>query len=313
MTSKRTTIVAAAILLACMSGAAVVLQRVDRLRSGASVKEALYITSPAALRRMSLGYTGLLADIYWTRAVQYFGRKHFAGAMQYQLLYPLLDITTELDPHLLAAYEFGSVFLAQPPPDGAGMPDQAVQLVEKGIRENPDYWRLYYQLGFIHFVERKDYVAAAKAFEDGSKVPGAHPFMKLLAARMAQRGGDLETAQFLWSKTYEETKDPMIRESAVAHLRALKVDDDIIHLQDIVAKYRDKTGHWPESFADLAAAGYLTGTPVDPLGNPYKLMPDGRIEVRDPSRLPFIDHGLPPGYQAPARIKLESNQEQRQP
>src|SRR5690349_13616757 len=120
MTSKRTTIVAAAILLACMSGAAAVLQRVDRLRSGASVKEALYITSPAALRRMSLGYTGLVADIYWTRAVQYFGRKHFAGAMQYQLLYPLLDITTELDPHLLAAYEFGSVFLAQPPPDGAG-------------------------------------------------------------------------------------------------------------------------------------------------------------------------------------------------
>ena len=306
-TSKSTTIIAAALLLACMLGAGLALRRVDRLRTGASLKESLYIASPSALRRMSLGYTGLLADVYWTRAVQYFGRKHFVGSREYELLYPLLNITTELDPQLIEAYEFGSVFLAQQPPDGAGMPDQAVQLVEKGIRENPDYWRLYYQLGFIHFVERKDYHAAAQAFDDGSKVPGAHPFMKLLAARMAQRGGDLETAQFLWSKTYEETKDKQIRANAAAHLRALKSDDDIIHLEAIVRHYQEKTGHWPASFADLAAAGYLAGIPLDPLGNPYKLMADGRIEVRDPDRLPFIERGRPPGYQAAARVKLESD------
>jgi len=184
-----------------------------------------------------------------------------------------------------------------------------VQLVEKGIRENPDYWRLYYELGFIQFVERKDYRAAAQAFDAGSKVPGAHPFMKLLAARMAERGGDLQTAQFLWSKTYEETKDKQIRENAAAHLRALKVDEDIIHLQEIIRQYRNRTGHAPASFADLAAAGYLSGIPVDPFGNPYKLMADARIEVRDPDRLPFIEHGLPPGYQAPARMKLESKQQ----
>ena len=29
---------------------------------------------------MSLGYDGLLADIYWTRAVQYFGSKHHEGS-----------------------------------------------------------------------------------------------------------------------------------------------------------------------------------------------------------------------------------------
>ena len=29
--------------------------------------------SPKAVKRLSLGYDGLLADIYWTRAVQYFG------------------------------------------------------------------------------------------------------------------------------------------------------------------------------------------------------------------------------------------------
>jgi tetratricopeptide (TPR) repeat protein len=304
--SKRTTIVASSLLLSCMLGAALVLQRVDRLRTAASLEEILYINSPSALRRMSLGYTGLLADVYWTRAVQYFGRKHYVGSMHYDLLYPLLNITTELDPHLTAAYEFGAIFLAQRPPDGAGMPDEAVKLVEKGIRANPDNWRLYYDLGFIHFVERKDYVSAARAFEAGSRVPGAHPWMKLLAARMAERGGDLDTARFLWSKTYENTEDQQIRASAAAHLRALQVDDDIIHLRAIVDQYRDKTGRWPASLADLVAAGYLPGIPADPLGNPYKLMENGRIEVREPDRLPFISQGLPPGYRAPVRPNLES-------
>ena len=70
------------------------------------LEEVLYISSPKALKKMSLGYDGLLADIYWTRAVQYFGGKHHEGAHHFNLLAPLLEITTTLDPHLLVAYEY---------------------------------------------------------------------------------------------------------------------------------------------------------------------------------------------------------------
>ena len=66
--------------LAC---AILLLRRIDRLRAGATLEEVLYIPSPKALKRMSLGYTGLTADIYWTRAVQYFGGKHRARAREY--------------------------------------------------------------------------------------------------------------------------------------------------------------------------------------------------------------------------------------
>ncbi|HZU44285.1 MAG TPA: hypothetical protein VE994_16530 [Terriglobales bacterium] len=305
--NRRTLIIAASALLMSMAAAATVLRRIDRLRTGAPVQEVLYINSSSALRRMSLGYTGLLADIYWTRAVQYFGRKHHEYSMEYKLLYPFLNITTDLDPQLTVAYEFGSIFLAQKPPEGAGMPDEAVKLVEKGIQHNPNYWRLYYELGFIHYTERKDYEAAARAFEAGSKVPGAHPWMKLLAARMAERGGDIETARFLWTKTYETTQDKDIRANAAAHIRALRVDDDIVHLNEIVSQFHEKTGRWPDSLAELSSAGYLPGIPVDPLGNPYKLVENGRIEVSEPDRLPFIQQGLPHGYKAPVRPKLESN------
>ena len=50
---------------------------------------------------------------------------------------------------------------------------------------------------------------------------------------------------------------------------------------------------------DLERAGFIHGTPADPKGRPYKLMPDGRIEVQDPESIYFITKGLPPGAAPP--------------
>ncbi|MDP9264104.1 MAG: hypothetical protein M3O85_07280, partial [Acidobacteriota bacterium] len=228
---KRITVVFSVLLAVSLGGSMLMLRRVDALRTGATLEEVLYVTSPQTVKRMSLGYDGLMADIYWTRVVQYFGRHHQARSRRYDLLPPLLDITTTLDPHLIVAYEFGSFFLAQQPPEGAGRPDLAVAFVERGIRANPTEWRLYYHLGFIHYLERKDYKAAAEAFQRGSEVPNAHPWLRTMAAAMAQFGGDTRTARFLWQKILESTDDKMIRANAVRRLRALEVDDVVPALE----------------------------------------------------------------------------------
>ncbi len=290
---KTVTVVSAIVLAASLGLAAATTRKLDSLGAGAAVQEVLFIPSPTVLKRMSLGYTGLLADVYWTRVVQYFGGHHHELAMQYKLLDPLLQITTELDPHLIVAYEFGSIFLAQQPPEGAGDPDAAVRLVERGIAANPDAWRLYYHLGFIHYMERHDYRAAADAFERGSKVPGAHPWMKIMAATMAQSGGDGQTARFLWTKIYESSEDPLIRDNAIKRLRALKVDEDVAYLERLVSGYRTRTGRLPGSWGALISDGELRGVPLDPLGRPYRLLADGRVEVQSATELPFIHEGLP--------------------
>src|SRR6266849_9840927 len=163
MSSSRWVTVIFSVFLAISLIASVLLQRgVDQLRTGATLEEVLYISSPQALKRMSLGYEGLLADMYWTRAVQYFGGKHHEGAQRYELLAPLLEITTTLDPNLIVAYEYGSNFLSPQPPNGAGMPGRAIALDEYGIRNNPNEWRLYYQEGFVYYMELKDYAGAAE-------------------------------------------------------------------------------------------------------------------------------------------------------
>src|SRR6266849_5409532 len=305
MSSSRWVTVIFSVFLAISLIASVLLQRgVDQLRTGATLEEVLYISSPQALKRLSLGYDGLLADIYWTRAVQYYGNKHHDGARRFDLLAPLLEITTALDPQLLVAYEYGANFLAPKPPNGAGMHERAIALEEFGIRNNPNAWQLYYNAGFIHYMELKDYAGAAKAFARGAQVPNAHPFLAILAGKMAEHAGDRQMAGMMWSTTYQTTKDRNVRANAATHLRALQVDEAVTNLEALTARYQQQTGRYPSSFAELQAAGMLQSTPVDPLGHTYKLMPDGRVEVRVPDDLPFIQKGTPPGYVAPVAPKF---------
>ncbi len=294
--SRKVTAVAGSLLIFSLAVSVLLLRRLDQVRTQATLEEVLYFNSPKVVKQLSLGYDGLLADIYWTRAVQYFGNHHATKATDYKLLAPLLEITTTLDPKLMVAYEFGASFLGPRPPEGAGLPDKAIALLEGGIRNNPDDWRLYYDLGFIYYIDLKDYARAAEAFERGTKVPRAHPFLRVMAAQMAQHAGEIQTARMLWQATYATTKDDMIRQNAVAHLRALEVDEGVTKLEKIVSAYAGKTGRPPSSFSQLVDAGMLKGVPLDPDGKAYKLMADGRIELRNPEDFSFAEKGLPPGY-----------------
>jgi hypothetical protein len=298
--------IAGALLVVSLAMAAFTAQKLDEMRPNPAVEEALYLQSPKVLKFMSLGYTGLAASIYWTRAVQYFGEKNFRQAKRFDLLPKLLDITVALDPHLIPAYSFGSIFLAQQPPQGAGMPDKAAAFVEQGIRDNPSDWRLYYNLGFIHFLERHDYKAAADAFERGSKVPGASPAMKTMAASMEQRAGDTQTARLLWTNIYESWDDPIVRKNALTRLLALRVDDDVAQLERVVGMFQQRNGRLPQSWQDLISAGILRGVPVDPAREPYRLTPGGRVLVRNPQKFPFIQRGLPEGQTSSEIITPET-------
>jgi hypothetical protein len=302
--SQRVTVVFSLLLTVSLAGSVLLLRRLDRMRSSATLEEVLYISSPKALKRLSLGYDGLLADIYWTRAVQYFGTKHHEGARRFDLLAPLLEITTTLDPRLLVAYEYGANFLAPKPPSGAGMPERAVELEEFGIRHNPDEWRLYYNEGFIRYMELQDYKGAADAFARGSRVSNAHPFLAVLAGKMAEHAGDRQMARMMWSTSYTTTKDSNVRANAAAHLRALQVDEDVTNLEALTRRYKEQTGRFPSAFSDLEASGLPGGTPRDPLGHSYKLTPDGRVEVRTPDDFPFIQKGTPPNYVPPEAPKF---------
>src|ERR1700732_1361716 len=184
-------------------------KHIDASQSRAQVEDdQMVLRSGKLVRAMSLEYAPLMADIYWTRVVQYYGDKHARHDPNFELLWPLLDLTTTLDPNLLVAYRFGSTFLSEPSPRGAGHPELGIALLERGIQANPDYWRFYEDLGFIYYFELKDYQKASEAFLEGSKNPAALVWMKVLAAKVLEQGDTPETSSFLWSEIYQSTTDP---------------------------------------------------------------------------------------------------------
>ena len=306
MTSqKRTTIVAVACLVVSMAASILLLHHIDEIRPRASIEDTLYINSPKAIKRASLGFDGLMACIYWTRAVQYFGSRHALHEHTYNELAPLLEITTTLDPHLIPAYQFGASFLAPTPPNGAGEPGRAVELMQYGIRNNPNNWQLYYDLGFVYYTELKDFKKAAEVFELGSRVPHAHAFLKILAAQMAEHAEDYATARMLWMATYESSTQTNIRQNALEHLRSIKVDEEVTNLQNAVTRFEQQSGRAPATLWELAAAEHLPGIPVDPDGYPYELGVDGQVLVAHPDDFPFITKGVPPDYK-PGLAKFHS-------
>jgi tetratricopeptide (TPR) repeat protein len=244
-------------------------RRITEKKDSIAQQQELLLRSGKLLKRLSLGYDSLLADIYWTRTVQYNGGVIARGVNDFGLLAPLLDVTTDLDPRLDVAYRYGAIFLSEKVPAGAGRPDQAIALVRKGIAANPTNWRLYYDLGFVYYWYLRDYQQAAQTFWEGSKVPGAMPWMSAMAAHIAGSGGSRETSRFMWGQIYESSQDITIRANALAHLQALRTLDDLDALTNFAEIYKKRTGHAPTSMQDLVNAHIILGIPQDPGGYPY--------------------------------------------
>ncbi|HKN76690.1 MAG TPA: hypothetical protein VJW94_16035 [Candidatus Acidoferrum sp.] len=242
-------------------------------------RDELVLRSGKLLKVLSLEYTPLMADIYWTRVVQYYGDKRTRHESNFELLWPLLDVTTTLDPNLVVSYRFGSTFLSEPSPRGAGRPELGIELLKRGIKANPGYWRFYEDLGFIYYFELKDHARASAAFAEGSKNPEAQIWMKIMAAKIAAEGESLSTSIFLWNEVYQTTKDPQVKENALTHLQLLGAEQDCKQLDVLADEFQKRTGRRPSRVVELVQAGLLPRLPADPMGYPYVFGPDGKAAL----------------------------------
>lgn len=268
------------LLVAGFAGVWQLQRRIDAQQNATRVEmDEPALRSPNLIKRMSLEYAPLAAAIYWTRAVQYYGEKHRLHDRNLELLWPLLDIATTLDPHLIVAYRFGSTFLGEKSPAGAGQPERAIALLERGLHENPDEWRLYYDMGYVYYFDMQDFPKAAQAFLQGSKNPNAYIWMKVLAAKIAGQGESPETSYFLWQQIYNTTSDPYIKQNAADHLVLMKAQLDLKEIDRIADEYEQKTGHRATRLSELIEAGLLKGPVRDPEGYPYVLGEGGKAEL----------------------------------
>ncbi len=118
--------------------------------------------------------------------------------------------------------------------------------------------------------------------------------MRVMAAALAARAGETETAIYMWTNILNSTEDPDLRANAINRLRCLRVDSEVKLLQERVDEFTRRNGRLPGGWEELISSGLLRRLPVDPKGNAYQLV-GGQVRVARPDLFPFITQGLPPG------------------
>ena len=274
--------VAGIVVIAVLMTAVVTLQTVRErwFPQSEPAQQILYVNSPAVVTRLALSYDALLSDLYWIRAIQYYGGTRLAehAGKSYDLLYPLLDLTTSLDPDFNIAYEFGAFFLSEKKPGGPGRSDLAIRLLEKGIAARPDRWQYPYDVGFVHYRDG-DYAEAASWFTRAAETPGAQKegeradvWLRPLAASTLAAGGDTTSSRVLYQQLLKADA-AWLRADAARRLKQLDAIDAIAYLEHLTAEYERRFGDPPPTWDDLVRAGALKRAPLDPEGYQYVLNP----------------------------------------
>jgi hypothetical protein len=249
--------------------------------------ELLYVRSGNTMKRLALDYDAFAADVYWIRALQHFGGERTAPPdhiRNYALLYPLLDLTTTLDPYFNIAYRFGAIYLGEAYPGGPGRADLAIALLRKGLAVQPQKWQYMQDLGFVYYWHLQDYKTAAMWFQRASEVPGAPSWLRPLAAVTLAEGGHRSASRTLFQQL-AESEEPWLRQAATLRLRQLDAMDVIDALQTRVALYQREHPGEPVTWQKLVAARLVPSVPVDPSGVPFAIDDAGRVTVARESAL----------------------------
>lgn len=260
--------------------------RADRWADSlAAERQVLYLRSGDEVRRLCPGFEGLMADVYWLRTVQYYGgQRAFATEKHYELLRPLIDITTSLDPRLELAYRYGAIFLSESAPFGAGKPLEGVAVLERGVRALPASWRLRWDLGSLWYFFLGDQRHAAQVLVEASRIEGAPYWLYTLAGSILVKE-DRVVAREIWRRQYE-TGEETIKENAAYHLQILDALDARDALAALVKTFAAKEGRPPGSLSELVSAGLTPSIPRDPAGVEFGYDPrTGKVQISRASRL----------------------------
>jgi len=242
-------------------------------RGEPSTERLLYTRSGTAVSALALEFRAVASDVYWVRAIQHYGGDRLSPdrRQRYELLQPLLDLTTSLDPYFTVAYRFGAIFLSEEPPGGPGRPDQAIALLEKGLAAQPDKWEFLHDIAFVHYWHLKDPATAAQYFRRAAALPRAPEWLQPLAATMLS-ARDRSSARVLWQQILESDQ-AWLRRTAERSLSQLAALDQIEELQERVDNAGVPAGR-RVTWIDIVRRGAIRGVPLDPAGVPYTLDPD---------------------------------------
>lgn len=216
------------------------------------------------LRILSLGFKDVIADVLWLRAVQAIGQRTVSEESG-NWIYRAVDIVTTLDPQFVEAYEHGGIALCTV----VVMPEESNRILEKGMKNNPQEWRLPFVLGINYYFELADDAKAAEYVAKAAAIGGGPPYLASFASRLYMNAKEPHKGIEFLSKSYEQTTDPEMKKFLAFRLKEAVVERDLQMFESAIAEYGRRFGTPPGSLGDLVTRGLIPAVPLDPMGGLY--------------------------------------------
>jgi tetratricopeptide (TPR) repeat protein len=237
--------------------------RTSRLAK-ANRDDLMYLPESHVLRAASLGYTNVVADFLWMRAIQYYG-EHRLTDRNYPQAERLFQSIYDLDPAFKGATRFGALVLAQ----DAGNPQGALKLLERAERDDPRSWEYPFDEGFIRQTICKDFATASRDYTRASKCKGAPDLAARLAGLSAARLGDRAAAREVWKQILANPPNDLTRRIAERGLKNLQIEETQDVLSNVIVAFRAKHGRLPHSWSEPLQEGLIASLPQEPFGGAY--------------------------------------------
>ncbi len=267
LSSFRRTVFPAVVGLGLVVCVVVLASALDVRRNALMRAEQLaYLPKGEHLKLAVLGYRQLVADIIWMQAVQHIGAKR-DSQQGYTWTYHAVDVLTDLDPNFVPPYQATGVFLGVL----VGHHDEAIAILTKGMRHNPEVWQLPFLAGYIAYYERCDPVVGSKFLRVAAQVPGAPAYLPKLAARMTVMAGDSDAALEFLDRFSRSVSDERVREALALRMKETLQERDLRLIESSIPRYYAKYQRFPSKPDDLVLSGVLQKLPSDPLGGEYQI------------------------------------------
>ena len=225
-------------------------------------------------RILALGNQGLLSDFLFLKIATFVGGRSGSGELlneeDWHFVTQSLIVVTDLDPYFVDPYMLAEGLLAW----DAGKPDEANQLLIKGMKYRTSDWRLPFFVGFNNFYFLKDYGTASGFIMAASQLPGSPAYLATLGARLAYYGGKSKTALLFLQEMLADTDDAMMKKRLQMRLQAL---ERAVLIEEVLDKFKVKEGRMPKELSELVTTGYLVVLPPDPYGGKWGVLKNGRV------------------------------------
>lgn len=168
------------------------------------------LPSAQTVHLLALGFDRVASDLYWLLFIQYYGDPKAADKRRYMLAPAYLELITKLDPHFIQPYWFASFILGAE----LKLKKESEQVLDYGIKENPQSWTLPYIAGFNQYLYLDDDKKAATYYRMGAACPDAPKWLGEQVTILESNVPRLVKTTQVWWRIYKSTNDPMLKNKA---------------------------------------------------------------------------------------------------